>query len=149
MLVSQRCPAPSDPVDCSPLGSSVHGIFQARILEWVAFSPSGDLSDPGIKPGSPALQGDSLPPESRAKPLNDVIAAYSDTSSSWSVAHQAPLSVEFSRQEYWSGSSFPAPGNLPHPGIEPRSPTWQADALTSEPPGKPRQVSLEIKSGIL
>ena len=43
----------------------------------------------------------------------------------------------FSRQEYWSGLPFPSPGDLPDPGIEPTSPTWQADALTSEPPGKP------------
>ena len=43
----------------------------------------------------------------------------------------------FSRQEYWSGLPFPSPGDLPDPGIEPRSPTLQADALTSEPPGKP------------
>ena len=42
----------------------------------------------------------------------------------------------FSRQGYWSGLPFPSPGDLPHPGIEPRSPTLQADALTSEPPGK-------------
>ena len=55
----------------------------------------------------------------------------------WTVAHQAPLSMGFSRQEYWSGLPFPSPGDLPHPGIEPRSPTLQADALTSEPPGKP------------
>ena len=41
----------------------------------------------------------------------------------------------FSRQEYWSGLSFPSPGDLPDPGIEPRSPAWQADALPSEPPG--------------
>ena len=41
----------------------------------------------------------------------------------------------FSRQEYWSGLPFPSPGDLPDPGIEPRSPTLQADALTSEPPG--------------
>ena len=54
----------------------------------------------------------------------------------WTVAHQAPLSMGFSRQGYWSGLPFPSPGNLPHPGVEPRSPTWQADALTSEPPGK-------------
>jgi len=46
-------------MDCSLLGSSVHGIFQARILEWVAFPSAGDLPDPGIKPGSPALQADS------------------------------------------------------------------------------------------
>ena len=54
----------------------------------------------------------------------------------WTVAHQAPLSMGFCRQEYWSGSPFPSSGDLPDPGIEPRSPTLQADALTSEPPGK-------------
>ena len=52
----------------------------------------------------------------------------------WTVALQAPLSVGFSRQEYWSGLPFPSPGDLPNPGIEPRSPALQADALTSEPP---------------
>ena len=52
----------------------------------------------------------------------------------WTVAHQAPPSMEFSRQEYWSGLPFPSPGDLSNPGIEPRSPTLQADALTSEPP---------------
>ena len=55
----------------------------------------------------------------------------------WTVAHQTPLSMGFSRQEYWSGLPFPSPGDLPDPGIEPRSPTLQADALTSVPPGKP------------
>ena len=53
------------------------------------------------------------------------------------VAYQAPPSVGFSRQEYWSGVPFPLPGDLPDPGIEPRSPMLKADALTSEPPGKP------------
>ena len=55
----------------------------------------------------------------------------------WTVAHQVPLSMEFSKQEYWSGLLFPPPGDLPNPGIEPGSPTLQADALLSEPPGKP------------
>ena len=50
------------------------------------------------------------------------------------VAHQALPSMGFSRQEYWSGLPFPSPGDLPDPGIEPRSPTLQADALTSESP---------------
>ena len=54
----------------------------------------------------------------------------------WTVAHQAPPSMEFSRQEYWSGLPFPSPGDLPDPGIEPRSRALQADALPSEPPGK-------------
>ena len=54
----------------------------------------------------------------------------------WTVAHQAPLSIGFSRQEHWSVLPFPSPGDLPDPGIEPRSPALQADALTSEPPGK-------------
>ena len=55
----------------------------------------------------------------------------------WTVAYQAPLSMEFSRQEYWSGLPFPSPGDLPDPGIKPRTPTLQADTLPSEPPGKP------------
>ena len=55
----------------------------------------------------------------------------------WTVAYQALLSLEFSRQEYWSGLSVPSPGDLPDPGIEHSSPSLQADALPSEPPGKP------------
>ena len=54
----------------------------------------------------------------------------------WTVAYQASLSMGFSRQEYWSGLPFPSPGDLPDPGIKPRSPALQAEALTSEPPGK-------------
>ena len=52
----------------------------------------------------------------------------------WTVAYQAPPSMGFSMWEYWSGLPFPSPGDLPHPEIEPRSPAFQADALTSEPP---------------
>ena len=55
----------------------------------------------------------------------------------WTVAYQAPPSLGFSRQEYWSGLPSPSPGDLPDPGIEPRPPALLADALTSEPPGKP------------
>ena len=54
----------------------------------------------------------------------------------WTVARQAPLSMEFSRQEYWSGLPCPPPGDLPDPGMEPRSPSLQAESLPSEPPGK-------------
>ena len=58
--VTQSCLTPCDPMDWSPLGFSVYGILQARLLQWVAISFSGDLPDPGIKSGSPALQADSL-----------------------------------------------------------------------------------------
>ena len=54
----------------------------------------------------------------------------------WTLARQAPLSTEFSRQEYWSGLPFPSPGDLPDPGIKPASPAFQADSSLSEPPGK-------------
>ena len=53
----------------------------------------------------------------------------------WTVAYEAPLSMGFSRQEYWSGVSFPSPGDLPNPGIEHSSPQVQADSLPTEPPG--------------
>ena len=55
----------------------------------------------------------------------------------WTIAHQAPPSMEFSRQEHWSGLPFPSAGDLPNPGIEPGSPALWAEALLSEPPGTP------------
>ena len=55
----------------------------------------------------------------------------------WTVAYQAPLSMGFFKQEYWSGLSFPSSGDLLGPGIEPGLPALQADSLPPEPPGKP------------
>ena len=145
--VAQSCLTVCNSVDSSLPGSSVHGILQARILEWVAisfsisFSPSpGDLPDPGIEPRSPALQADALSSELPGKPKTRLDYSLSHVRlfvTQWTVAHQAPPSMGFSRQEYWSGLPFPSPGDLPDPGIEPRSPALQADALTSEPPGNP------------
>ena len=54
----------------------------------------------------------------------------------WTIARQAPQSMQFSKQEYWSGLPFPSPGDLPDPGIELRSPALQVDSLLSETPGK-------------
>ena len=55
----------------------------------------------------------------------------------WTVAHQAPLSMGFSKQAYWSGLPFPSPGDLPYPGIKFWPPALQVDSLPTEPPGKP------------
>ena len=55
----------------------------------------------------------------------------------WTVAHQAPLSMEFSRQEYWNGLPLPLPGDLPDPGIEPESPVLAGGFFTNEPSEKP------------
>ena len=60
-----------------------------------------------------------------------------DSASLWTVAHQAPLFMEFSRQEYWNGLPFPPPGDLPNAGITPASPALAGGSFTSEPPGKP------------
>ena len=59
-----------------------------------------------------------------------------DSVTPWTIAQQAPLSMEFSRQEYWSRLPFPSPGDLPNTEMKPRSPALQADSLLSEPPGK-------------
>ena len=92
---------PCDPIDCSPPGSCVHGIFQARVLEWGAIVFS-------------ALALWIL----------------------WTVGYQAPLSMGFFRQEYWSGLPLYSPGDLPDPGIKPTSPVLQADCLPTEPLAK-------------
>ena len=65
----------------------------------------------------------------------------------WTVAYQASQSMGFSRQDYWIGLPFPSPGDLPDPGIEPGSPTLQADALPSEPPRKPEKGRGRRKKG--
>ena len=68
----QSCPTLCDPMDCSPPGSSVHGILQARVLEWLPCPPPVDLSDPGIRPAfpvAPALQAESLPLSHQGSPF--------------------------------------------------------------------------------
>ena len=73
----------------------------------------------------------------KSKSESEVAQSYPTLCPPWTVAYQAPPSMGFSRQECWSGLPFPSPGDLPEPGLEPRSPALQADALPSEPPGKP------------
>ena len=63
----------------------------------------------------------------------------------WSVAHQAPLSMGFPKQEYRSGLPFPSPGDLPDPGIKLQSPALQADYLPTELSGKPKVLYVEIR----
>ena len=70
----------------------------------------------------------------------------------WTVARQAPLSMEFPRQEYWSGLSFPSLGDLPHPEIQPMSPALEGKVLTTRPPGKSlikNPLSFHSLSGLL
>ena len=62
----------------------------------------------------------------------------------WTIARQAPLSMGFSREEYWSGLPFPSPGALSDPGTETRSPALTGGLFTTEPPGKPRMANLFI-----
>ena len=61
----------------------------------------------------------------------------SDSATPWTVVHQVPLPMEFSRQEYWSGLPCASPGDFPDPGIDPVSPALQVDSLPFELPGKP------------
>ena len=71
----------------------------------------------------------------------------SDSATPWTVAYHAPLSMGFSRQGYWSGLPLPTPEDLPDPGIEPGSPALQANALPSEPPGKPNMYKIDNQQG--
>ena len=64
----------------------------------------------------------------------------SDSVTPWTISCQAPLSMEFYRQECWSGLSFPPPGDLPNPGIKPVSPVLAGVFFTTEPPGKPSNL---------
>ena len=134
VLVTQSCPTLCDPMDCSPPGSSVHGILQARILEWVAYPFSRGYSQPRIEPRSSHIAGGffTVWATREAQSEGDGSSILSDFG-----ARQAPLSMRFSRQEHWSGFPFPSPGALLDPGIEPGSHILLGDSLLSESPEKP------------
>ena len=110
VLVAQSYLTISDPMDCSPPGSSVDGILQARILEWVAIPFSrGVFLDQGTEPKSPALQADSLPFKLLLLLLLSRFSRVWLCATPETEAHQAPPSLGFSRQEHWSGLPFPSP----------------------------------------
>ena len=129
--VAQTCLTPCYPMDCSPPESSAHGIGLARILEWVAISSSRVSSWPKDDPSV-----------SWGCCICSVTSVLSDSLWPYRLAHQSPLSMGFSRQEYWSGLPGPPPGNLPNPGIELLSACIYCFAggfFPTEPPGKPAE----------
>ena len=116
-------------MDWSPPGSSVHGILQAGILEWVAITSSRGSSPPRDQTHAPALRVQSR------SPCCCLIAKSCLTLvTPWTVAHQAPLSMGFPRQENWNGWPFPSPGDLSDPGIELLSPVLEGDILSTGQP---------------
>ena len=129
------------PKHCSPPGSSALGIFRARTLEWVA----SHYFLQGISPaqGSGPHIFRPLHWQANSSPLVPLVLVLSHCShvQLFGLHGLQPAGLlcpwGFSRQEYWSGLPCSPPRDLPNPGIEPRSPTLQADSLPSEPPGKP------------
>ena len=111
VLVAQLCPTLCDPMDCSPPGSFIHGILQARILEWVAMPSSrGDLPDPEIKPGSPGMQA-----WSEVKSLSRVRLF----ATPWTVAYRLLCPWDFPGKNTGVGCHFLLQGNFPIQGSNP------------------------------
>ena len=140
-------------MDYSPPGSSVHGIFQARLLEQIAIPFSLDLPYPASNLGLLHCRQIiySLCLNVRytmcwftynicckmiiAMKVKVKLLSRLTLCNLWDCTCKAPPSMGFSRQDYWSGLPFPSPGDLPSPGIKPRSPALQPDSLLSEPQG--------------
>ena len=140
VLIAQSCPTLCNAVDCSPPGSSVHGILQARKLDWGAIPFSGGSPHPGIGASSPArhtvyclsprgVARDALHSMTLCAVCTRVLSHFSRVrlfATPQAVAHWAPLSVGVSWQEYRRGLSCPPPGDLSDPGIKPVSPASSA-----------------------
>ena len=139
-FVAQLCLTLCDPMDGSPPGSSVHGISQERILEWVVISSSRGSSWPRDRIRVSCIGRWFFTAEPPGKPHSVIVVQSLSCvrlfETPWTEGCQAPLSMEFSRQEYWSGLPVPSPGDLPDPEIKPGVPALQADYLLSEPAGK-------------
>ena len=129
-------------MDCSLPGSSVHGILLARILEWVGISFYRESSPPREWTWVSCIAGRFFTvwaTREAIRRISEVIQSCPTLATRWTVAHQAPPSMKFSRQEYWSVLPFPSPGDLPDPGNESMSTTLHVEALPSEPPGNPNR----------
>ena len=115
-------------MDSSPPGSSVHGTSQARILERVAIPTPGDRTWVSCISciGRRILYNSATCEAHGAEVMS--LSRVQLFATAQTVTYQVPLSMGFSRQEYWSGLPFPSPGDLPNPGIEPRSPVLQGAA---------------------
>ena len=140
VLVTQLYLTLCDPMDCSPPGSSAHGnspeknnrlnshsllqvIFQTQELNRVSCT-AGRLFTIWATKEAPMKESVKV----------SVVLSCLTLWNSMTIVHQAPLSIEFSRQEYWNRLPFSAPEDFPDPGIEPKSFALQADSLLSEPP---------------
>ena len=145
-LISQSCPILCDPMNCSPLGSSVHGDSSGKNtgVDCHAFFKR-IFPTQGMNPGLLHCRQILYYLSHQGSPKRLVVVFQSLSrvrffATPWTVVHQAPLSMEFPRQECWSGLTFPSPGDLPDPGIEPGSPAFQAVSLPTELLGKPSDL---------
>ena len=140
-LVPKSCPTLVIPGLCLP-GSSAHGTPQARVLEWVAISFSRRSSQPGNRTRVSCTVDRWFTNRAMKEAPKTWFIAKTDTGGGglvtksyptlvipWTITCQVPLSMGFSRQEYWSGLPFPSPGDLPDPGMEP---ALQVDSLPTE-----------------
>ena len=125
-------------MDCSPPGFSPIEFSRQEYWSGLPFLLQGIFPTQGLNPGLPHCSQILYRLSHQGRPLSRVklLSRVQLLATPWTVAHQAPPSMGFSRQEYWSGLPFPSPGDLTDPGIEPRSPALPSDILPSEPPGK-------------
>ena len=120
------------------------GFFRQEYWSGLPVPSPGDLPNPGIEPRSPTLRAHTLTSEPPGKPIFELVLVISkqdamlllllnqimsNSVTSWTVDCQAPLSMGFPRQEYWSGLPFPPPGDLSDPGIMPTPHALQVDSL--------------------
>ena len=141
--VVQLCVTLCDSMDYSSPGSSAHGFLQARILEWVAipFSKRFSLHKDWTRVSCIVSRFFTIWITCYLIiSVCKVLSVMSNSATIWTIAHQTPLSMGFSRQKYWSGLPFPTLGDLPNPGLNPHLLCllhWQAGSLPPVPPGKP------------
>ena len=131
LKVTQSCPTLWDPMDYT-----VHRVLQARILKWVAISFSRGSYPPRDQTRVSYIVGRFFTSWATREAYKVLVAKLSDSPQPHGL-QPTRLSVGFSRQEYWSGLPFPSPGDLPDPGIKPKSPALQVDSLPLNRWGSP------------